>query len=705
MGDRKLTVRPFVLTLVVAAIAATVFAPAISGTWIYDDRPLIAENPYIHSFSWFTRWFTTDFWDVNEEIVRFGRRMVYWRPAITTTYAVDWQLGGGSPLVFHITNTLQHAVVGALAFVVLRRWLDATWPAFVAALLFAVHPTKAESVAWIAGRTDVVCMIAVLVATIGIGRRLRGERYGIALEIVGTALAYMSKEQAIVLPVFVAVEVWVHAGRTPIDWPLFKRAVIAALPQLGVAVGYLLVRKLVMPIEASMIGRSLLPADHVLAVLETFGRFFTLTGYPHELSIQHGLVQVEQGQIVHSTPYAIIGGVGLALLIAAAIVARKRWPVATVGIGFYLTTLLPTSNIKYTQMATLVSERFLYLPVLGLALVAGAALARLDGTRARVGYAVLAACIVATSWLALDRSSHYSDERTFWAREQELHWDSREARNFKLYDAQTNRKFQTALQILLEMKEVEYKHNQADDLAIGYQVAQTLSQLVPDHDYATLRSIEQFCADLVERKKPTAELRGRGLHVAMALQGESYRKQLVAYHPRILALRADVLGRLGDDKAAVEVVKQARALCAQCTSVFISDTVAHARAGDYAEARRIIASVEGKVFEKALAELKKRVEKAAAAHDQIKTLPPGPAQLQAQAVELSALELWGRAYDVLAPYKDDIKRAPGIAKGFAELAFRAGEPRVAKEVLDELMPAHEVNAQLWEWSEVMGWSE
>src|SRR5678816_4556000 len=164
------------MLLCLIVVGAAVFLPALTGGWIYDDHPLIEENPYIHSFHWFSRWFTTDFWDVNEEILRYQSRMVYWRPLVTLTYAVDWQLGHGSPLVFHVMNTLYQALVAALAFFALRRWIGATWPAFLAGLVFAVHPTKAESVAWVAGLTDVLCMVFVLVASAGIARRYRGAR-------------------------------------------------------------------------------------------------------------------------------------------------------------------------------------------------------------------------------------------------------------------------------------------------------------------------------------------------------------------------------------------------------------------------------------------------------------------------------------------------------------------------------------------------
>ena len=242
--------RPWQLALAIGLLAAAVFMPSIAGGWIYDDQLLISNNHYVHSLSWWPRWFVTDFWDLGEEFTRVSGRIAYWRPMISATYAVDWTLSHGSPLWFHIVNFAWHAAVGALTFLVLRRWLGAVWPAVVASLLFAVHPTKAESVAWIAGRTDVLCVAAMLFASEGVARRLAGKRGGIVMEFVGTLLAYTTKEQAIVLPAFVIIEAWVAAGRPALALrPVVRLAKVAA-PQIIIAVAYLLVRKLVLPIQA-----------------------------------------------------------------------------------------------------------------------------------------------------------------------------------------------------------------------------------------------------------------------------------------------------------------------------------------------------------------------------------------------------------------------------------------------------------------------
>ncbi|MFN0253495.1 MAG: hypothetical protein ACKV2T_41890 [Kofleriaceae bacterium] len=702
--------RHLVLVLAVGVVAAAVFATAITGPWIYDDVPLIVNNPYVQSMEWWPRWWTTDFWHVNEDTVRFGTRMVYWRPLISASYGVDWQLGGGSPLMFHLTNTLAHGVVGALGFVVLRRWIGSTWPAFVAALLFAVHPTKAESVAWIAGRTDVFCMIGVLVATIGVGRRLRGARGGIALEVVGTLFAYTTKEQAIVLPAFVAVEVWVASGCPAIDKALVWRTARYVAPQLGAAIVYFVARALWMPIRAANLDNSGLPlVDHVLAVLETMGRFFALAVAPYELSIQQGLVRYGADRsFVYSTPYVLLGVVVLASFAAAMWFARKRWPFVTIGLAFYLVTLAPTSNLMYTQMMTLVSERFLYLPMLGLALVVGGALARAPDARRFLAYALVVFVIGLFSLQSLRRSSDYSDAHAFWARELALHPGSKEARVFLISDSIDAKQYPRALALLQDVHQVMAEQQRdgviidpRDTLDLAYQTALIVANMTPDRDAATLRAIDAFAASL---------LAGEEAHLATSYRTFTYPKRRSTqtvldkkgFRGRLLVLRASIASRLADDIKAVEHANAALAICDRCQSVAPQAALTFARAGRYVDALELFDRIDGARDKHILRMTRQHIERAFEAHENA-AKATGPAQLQQWAHEMAALEMWGRAYAVLAPHKDEIKQAPSFALGFAELAFRAGDTPVAREVLSAQVPAAEVDSTLDEWATAMGW--
>lgn len=686
-----------VLMIAVALLGTLAYIPSITGGWIYDDQILIAGNPYAHSLEWWPRYWVTDFWNVNEEVVRFGTRIAYWRPVISTSYAIDWQTGGGSPLTFHITNSVLQAIVGALTFAVLRRWIGSLWPAFFAALIFVVHPTKAESVAWISGRTDVVCMIAVLMVTQGIARRLRGVPGGLSLEVFGTLLAYASKEQAIVLPAFAAVEAWVAAERGAIDWTMVKRIIRVSLPQAIIAIVYLGIRSVVLPVKAINVEGGIRASDHAQAILESIGRFIGLTFAPHDLSIQQGLIHVANGQPIHSMPYMVIGAIGLVAMAALAWFMRKRYSFVTIGIGFYLFTLAPTSNIIYTQMETLISERFLYLPLLGITLIAGCLLAR--STPRRWPIAIAAMAIAVFAFMSFDRSADYGDADVFWARELELHPTSPVARRAVIVKALDEKRYKTALVRTLDLMRTDVDYQ---DLPVAFQIAQLLANLTPDHDRKRLEQIDAFCHELLAAKQPAATLETDAVSFSIPTTTKGFKKYLEFYRLRIVALSASLQSRLGNDARAIELAKQAIAECPRCLNVVTAGALVVSRAGFHDDALQVLEQARGYVRQDALDGIAVLVNKAKEARAKVET-STGAAKVQAQAQELAAVELWGRAYDVLAPFKDEIKKAPKMVNGFAELAFRAGEPGVAREVLSGSMSPAQIDQELAAWAKTMGW--
>jgi len=687
------------LFLLVSLLAGAVFLPALLGGWIYDDRPLIADNPYAQSFIWFTRWFTTDFWSVGEEMLNSASRIVYWRPLVTLTYALDWNLGGGSPLMFHVTNTIAHAAVGGLSFLLLRRWIGggAAWPAVLAALLFALHPTKAESVAWISGRTDILCTLAIFLASAGFARRLRGLPWGLPLELGGTIMAYLSKEQAIILPAFVAVEAWVAAGRPGVDWNLVGRVLRAALPQTIVAMVYLAGRALWMPVRSG--GDFSLPlADHGLAVLDSFGRFFELTFAPHELSIQQGILQRVDGQLLHSTGHVALGAAGLAILATLAVLFRRRRPAVTVGIAFYLATLLPTANLLFTGMQTLVSERFLYVPVLGVSLLLGDLLERQTPARRTLAFITAGAGVALFGLLAMLRAHDFSDEKRLWERELALHPESAEAHQQRIGRAMAERRYLKALSALLAFRNA-MSDREFDIYRFGYQLADVGARLTPDLDRETLLALDRFTADLLDPRARRASLETTLATVELRKSAKDP-GDLTLHQALLWTQRTTLALRLGDPVAAAAHLKRAHGACARCVQVTVAEAVLLAAEGDY---DRAFAALGQDGREDPRIKAARNHLKQARDHRAMADSQEGPAALLARAAEFSELELWGRAYSLLAPHRDELAQIPEVAAGFAELAFRAGNFQVARDVLARTLPPPEIEARFRTWGDRMGW--
>jgi hypothetical protein len=129
-----------------------------------------------------------------------------------------------------------------------------------------------------------------------------------------------------------------------------------------------------------------------------------------------------------------------------------------------------------------------------------------------------------------------------------------------------------------------------------------------------------------------------------------------------------------------------------------------ARAGRYERANAMLDHVVLAANEELVSETRKLVGAAERAGQGAARAENPAVRLQLRATELSMLEAWGRAFDVLAPAVGEIKQAPEFAVGFAELAFRAGEFEVARDVLAARMTEQETERTTAAWSKKMGWT-
>src|SRR5271169_3541666 len=130
----------------VAGAALVISLPAMSGGFLVDDE-LLTQNPLVKSPNGLFRiWCTTEPTD-------------YW-PITNTLFWIEWRLWGTNPTGYHVVNLILHAVDSLLIWAVLRQL--SIPGAFLAALLFAVHPVNVESVAWISQCKNLLAMLFFL---------------------------------------------------------------------------------------------------------------------------------------------------------------------------------------------------------------------------------------------------------------------------------------------------------------------------------------------------------------------------------------------------------------------------------------------------------------------------------------------------------------------------------------------------------------
>ena len=146
---------------ILAVAILWVYWPAIGGGFLLDDDVLLTQNRLIAAPDGLSRfWFTTEASD-------------YW-PVTNSTLWLEWRLWRMNPTGYHATNLVFHLLDSWLIWLVLRRL--SVPGAFLAALLFAVHPVNVESVVWIAQRKMCWRCFSCCFRCCGICERNRSDR-------------------------------------------------------------------------------------------------------------------------------------------------------------------------------------------------------------------------------------------------------------------------------------------------------------------------------------------------------------------------------------------------------------------------------------------------------------------------------------------------------------------------------------------------
>lgn len=387
----------------VVVVGALAYLPGLHGQFVYDDHRLIVENEGLKRPLDLRRAFLRDYYSSDLDPIGLG----YYRPVAILSNEMDFRRGGGSPLPFHLTNILIHAACSGLVFALAFTLLDGRWAlggAAAAGLLFAVHPSHAESVAFISGRVDPLATLFSLPAILLHLRANRSPRPW-PWRAPGAAfwlLALLSKEIAVTVPVLILLVETAREG-------LPRRREIASrlaryVPHVIVFVAYALMRW-------RALGAFVGPPTGATVV--SLGRIPTALG-----SYLAWLVLPPPGLHLEPAPGTGIRAVLAAVFLAAVVVggiwlARLGERTAAAMVGWCFVSLLPVAQLR--PIETEMSERFLYLPSVGACVLAGMLLAKAGGTRMRVpAVGALAMLTVSYAAILVPRVVTWADPVRLW---------------------------------------------------------------------------------------------------------------------------------------------------------------------------------------------------------------------------------------------------------------------------------------------------
>ena len=269
------------LLLLVASIGI-VYAQSLRFDFVtYDDYELVVQNgDFLSRVSNIAASFTTHVFTTHRA------QSGYYRPLLLMSYIFDYQIWGLNPFGYHLTNIVLHCCTAVVVFLLLERLLKHRLAALLGSLLFALHPLQTESVAWVAGRNDVLLglFVSIMLLAYLYYREETASRNLYLISVAAFALALFTKESAafyiLLLPLY---ELCVD------DRLRLRNALRRVLPFLGVLMLYLVARwnAIGEVIGAERLYGTLPFADRFHQLPAIVSEHCTLALLPLQLSIVH----------------------------------------------------------------------------------------------------------------------------------------------------------------------------------------------------------------------------------------------------------------------------------------------------------------------------------------------------------------------------------------------------------------------------------
>ncbi|MCX6908476.1 MAG: glycosyltransferase family 39 protein [Verrucomicrobia bacterium] len=312
----------------------------------------------------------------NEQRLHNVRGEGFFRPVVTLLYKLAGAAFGLDAWGYHLINVVLHALASLAVFAIARFMFSRRWVAVAVALVFAAHPSHAETVQWVAANADGAMSCFFLASFAAFGWWLRQRRpWQYAGAVVAFAAALCSKESAIMLPAALLAYEFHRAYAAGERWPRFGGLAARHAVFWVIAAAYLLLHiQAFAGISAMNQGgqymHSPFSATFVPFVL------FNLSYELLHLVVPFPLFPIDPSELIQKA-----GGLPVTLVCAVVLAGigfgTSRLMRGMRGWSFFLLftvlTLAPTFPI-------LVAQRFLYVPSLGFCLLLGALLQRADDT-------------------------------------------------------------------------------------------------------------------------------------------------------------------------------------------------------------------------------------------------------------------------------------------------------------------------------------
>jgi len=364
------------LGLIILVVAA-IYGNTLNHGFVWDDTYIIDNNPILEHLSNIPRFFLTE--DTIEESTGYYRPMTY------ISFALERAIWGGNPVGYHLTNILLHMIAAMLFYAVIAGLFNRERLAFIAALVFALHPIAGETVNFLAGGRNT--LLSACFALMSLLFHIRKKQIP---AVACFTAAIFSKEFALLLPVIYLL----HDLRLRSEGIRYARYI----PYLVSMTCYLALRSIAVQ-KANFISAINLSDSATAPYLVV--RYALNMILPFQLKV---LYELQTNLII-----PLLCFVTVIIMIAAIYFFRKHDDIQF-SICWFLLFLLPVINIIPLHTITVMADRYAYFSLMGFALFLAALVCKLN--RRIVAVAVVTLCAV-YAFIDVSRNSIWKDDIAF----------------------------------------------------------------------------------------------------------------------------------------------------------------------------------------------------------------------------------------------------------------------------------------------------
>ena len=419
----KLNVSRRWLIGLIVGITVLAFCNTLRNEFAYDDTTQILQNTFIRDLKNVPKALVTEAWYWRAQEDRDPNKedkpsTSYYRPVVMVYLMLLWKMFGAWAPGWHALNIILHALTAYFTFLLLERVTKNQYLAALAALIFAVHPLRSESIAWVSGVTDPMLAVFLLPATyLYIRYREENRRkllvWSLALFLFGAFV----KEPAVALPIFIAAyEIFVSNQDKSLRHRITPAIRYSAL-FLVVSIAYFAARYYALGFALNNSEFKAYPMGQVVLTIPiVIWKYLGLLVWPAQLSLFHS-TQIVRSPLDLRFIVPVLAMVPLAFGLWR---LRGSTPVRFAILWFAI-NLLPVLNLSAFSEDFLVQERYVYIPSIGFSLLVAMGLAKIPiekwitfTSRRTAQVAVVTVLVFLLAGKSLAQNTTWKDDMTVW---------------------------------------------------------------------------------------------------------------------------------------------------------------------------------------------------------------------------------------------------------------------------------------------------